>query len=112
MCAPSIVTDDWITKGCHIHVGDIELTIRPDHRGSVAFFPVFSATDSNLVKEAIKTARVMCLPDQHVRKRWIQRVTMAIAFMSGNQSALASLASGRMAELHFLRVALERWKQQ
>ena len=29
----SAVTDDWVAKGCHIHIDWVELAVRPDHDG-------------------------------------------------------------------------------
>lgn len=43
MCEPSKVTEDWVTKGMHIHVKGVELNIFTTHRNSgFAFRPVFS----------------------------------------------------------------------
>jgi hypothetical protein len=41
MCVPSVVADDWITKGCHIRVDRIELALRPNHLGGVVFSSVW-----------------------------------------------------------------------
>jgi hypothetical protein len=35
VCLPSAVADDWVKKGCHIHVHGVELTVAPDHQGGV-----------------------------------------------------------------------------
>jgi len=56
MCQASTVTDDWVTKGCHIHVNGVELNIFTNHLGGIDFRSVFSSTHENRVKQAIKTA--------------------------------------------------------
>jgi len=43
MCVPSVVADDWIIKGCHIHVNGIELALHPNHTGGAVFSSVFSS---------------------------------------------------------------------
>src|SRR5207249_6707125 len=47
MCQASKVTDDWVVKGCHIHIGAVELVVFPDHRGGVGFKPFFTVTAKN-----------------------------------------------------------------
>jgi hypothetical protein len=32
MCHPSVISDDWVTKGFHLHVEGIELAVRPGNR--------------------------------------------------------------------------------
>src|SRR5215469_15659923 len=54
MCFPSVVADDWIVKGCHIHADGIEPAVRSDHIGGVMFFGVFSAPDEVAVQAAIR----------------------------------------------------------
>ena len=45
MCRISAVSEDWVGKGCHVHVASVELALRPDHLGGIVFRPVFSTTD-------------------------------------------------------------------
>jgi len=109
MCQPSIVSEDWIIKGCHIHVDGVELVVFPDHRGQVGFRPFFATTPFDQARQAIKTAYETCLPDPEVRERWINRLNAARLLMLGYSGVLYSLANGRMAEFKFLRIAVERW---
>ena len=30
MCRISPISDDWVVKGCHLHVGKVEVVLRPD----------------------------------------------------------------------------------
>ena len=108
MCEPSKVTDDWVTKGCHIHVNGVELNIYTNYIGRIDFKPVFSSTAEERVNVAIKVAFDQCLPDPKVRTRWIQRLEMARIFMLDYPGVLQSLANGRMLEFKFDDIALER----
>ena len=109
MCEASKVTDDWVTKGCHIHVGGIELNVFTDHHGEIKFRAVFAATPANLLQQAIKTALEVCLPDRAVRTKWIKRLEMARVCMLGFEGQPARKANGRMLEFKFLRIPIERW---
>ena len=109
MCDASTVTDDWVTKGCHIHVDGVELNVFTNHRGEVQFRAVFASTPAHLLNRAIKTAIEVCLPDKTVRKKWIKRLEMARVFMLGFEGEPARIANGRMLEFKFLRIAIERW---
>jgi hypothetical protein len=110
MCAPSVVADDWISKGCHIKVNGIELAVRPDHLGGVVFGSVFSALPQLAVEEAIRMALRDCLTDARVRHAWIKRIDGAMVHLYSHSGVLREIALGRLAELHFLRIALARIK--
>lgn len=109
MCVPSVVADDWISKGCHIHVDGIELAVRPDHLGGVVFRSVFSSPNDATVQTAIRRAREECLSDDDVRKRWIQSIQRAKVHLMSHSGVLRRLAVGRVAELNFLEIALRRY---
>ena len=40
----SPISDDWVVKGCHLHVGTVEVALRPDHLGGIVCRKVFSTT--------------------------------------------------------------------
>jgi len=109
MCDSSKLADDWITKGCHIHIDGVELRVICDHRGGVDFRPVFSNTPLARLQSAVRAAIERCLPDPTVRARWIQRLRGATTYMLNYDGELASLANGRMIEFKYLRLAIERW---
>jgi hypothetical protein len=109
MCRPSVVTEDWVKKGCHIHVGAVELVVRPDHLGGVVFRPWFSKTPPEQAAVAIKIAREQCLADEDMRRRWIRDIEHAALYMLGYEGSLESLANGRLLEFKFLVLALERY---
>lgn len=110
MCQPSKVSDDWVVKGCHIHIGGVELTVAPDHRGTVVFRPFFSMTPVALADKAIKTANEDCLSDPAIRDRWIRTIRGATRYMLGYEGKYKSLANGRMLKFKFLILALQRYK--
>jgi hypothetical protein len=112
MCQASKVNDDWAKKGCHIHIGSVELVICPDHLGRVVFKPYFAVTSKNKkhVDGALKMAQDECLPNEDVRKRWIRSLNQAINHMLSFHGEPSSKAKGRMLEFRFLIMALERYK--
>lgn len=88
MCVPSVVADDWISKGCHIKVDGIELALRPDHLGVVVFSTVFSSPPGGVAEAAIRRAGEECLPDNDERKRWIESIQRAKAHLMSHRRAL------------------------
>src|SRR5438128_1673680 len=67
MCRPSTVGDDWVVKGCHIHVDGIELVMRPTHSAAyldgIVFKRFFGSTSDRAFQAAEKKARKECLAD-------------------------------------------------
>jgi hypothetical protein len=111
MCQASKVTDDWVVKGCHIHIGAVELVVFPDHKGGVGFKPFFTVTPKNekAVAKALKTAEEECLRDTQVRTHWIRSLNQAMSYMFSFDGEPSPLANGRMLEFKFLIIALERY---
>jgi hypothetical protein len=111
MCQASKVTNDWAVKGCHIHIGAVELVIFPDHLGGVGFKTFFTVTSEDLpaVKKALKMAREECLPDEKVRSLWVRSLRQAIRYMLSFEGEPSAKANGRMLEFKFLILALERY---
>jgi hypothetical protein len=109
MCVPSVVADDWIGKGCHIHVDGIELAVHPDHLSGVVFSSVFSSPAEAAVEAAKRRAREECLPNNDERKRWIASIQRAKIHLISHRGGMRKLAVGRVAELHFLEIALRRF---
>ncbi len=110
MCQPSVVAPDWVVKGCHIHVNGVELAVRPDHQGGVVFRSPFSSTSDKSVEAARKIAVENCLPDPEVRNRWVRDIERAMVSMISVRGALRDLALGRLAEFHFLLIALRNYE--
>ena len=99
---------DWVEKGFHIHIGAVELVLRPDHLGGVMFRGFFSATDPTDVTRAVRHARTVCLPDAAVRAKWVRDAGRAMSYLKDYRGALQTLANGRLLEFRFLILALER----
>lgn len=110
MCQPSVIADDWVVKGFHIHIGDIELVVRPDHRGRVLFRGFFTSDDPDDVDRAVRLATMQCLPDSAVRDKWVRDARRAMRFLRQYRGGLESLANGRLLEFRFLILALERYE--
>ena len=74
MCRASTVADDWVVKGCHIHVDGVELAVRPTHAtdylDGFVFKKVFRSTSDEAFTAAARKARDECLADPIVRARW------------------------------------------
>lgn len=107
MCRPSPISDDWIIKGFHLHVDDIELAVRPGHAsGLIVFASVFSRVDARLVDAAVSLVQTKCVQNPSVRRQWCTTIDRAIGYLDGCTGELADLANGRKAELTFLKHAL------
>ncbi len=113
MCQASVVTDDWVVKGCHIHVDGVELAVRPNHLGGVMFKEVFSSTPEDILRMAIQRAVRECLPDPAVRAKWRRTLEHAMEFVRGRAKSgddgLSRKANGRQLEFRFLILALDRY---
>src|SRR5438874_1434716 len=106
MCRASTVTDDWVVKGCHIHVDGVELAIRPTHSldfmDGFVFKKVFRSTADGVFLAAARKARSECLTNGYVRARWRRALQNAIEYVRGFAGELAALANGRQYE--FMRL--------
>ncbi len=111
MCRISAVSDDWVAKGCHVHVASVELALRPDHLGGIAYCPVFSSTNTwqLWVAEQLVKVKLEDVPWRNKLKNTIER---AMTHLMGVQGANYDLARGRLLELRMLVRALERWERK
>jgi hypothetical protein len=99
----SKVAPDWATKGAHIHVGGVELAVRPGAEGAVVFKPVFSGTSAIAASRAIAQANA-ALDDPTFRDQLFRDVVRGRDYLGSQVSAQARAKSG---ELNFLAKALE-----
>jgi hypothetical protein len=106
------VADDWVTKGFHIRVNGIELAVRPDHEGGVTFVSVFSSPEEADVQAAIRRATRECLDDGQVRTRWSESIQRAKLHLISFEGELQPIARGRLMEMRFLEIALQRYEEQ
>lgn len=116
MCRPSTVTDDWVVKGCHIHVDGVELGVRPSHSvdylDGVVFKKIFRSTTDGAFRAAAKKAREKCLTDAAVRERWRRSLDAAVRFMREFRGEPASKANGRQYEFVRLLCHLDAYGVQ
>lgn len=107
MCRPSVISADWVVKGFHLYVGNVEVAVRPGHwAGMIVFKSVFSSPAARDVDAATNAVRERCLTDPAVRAQWCDTIDRAIPYLDGYRGELADLANGRKAELAFLKRAL------
>jgi hypothetical protein len=107
MCEISKISDDWITKGCHVHVGPIELALRPDHRGGILIKKFFQSTSDKDADAAVRKFRDW-LEDEDNRRTLYRDIDRARRFVLGDWGLLTDLAHGRGKEFTFLLVALKK----
>ena len=104
----SAISLDWVEKGFHLHIGGVELTLRPDHLGGILIVPTFSTTPSRKAVLAIAQARLL-LDDPRFRRKAIRDAERAVDYLTKSVSGgLREQAIGRAAEISFLKSALER----
>ncbi len=103
----SSISEDWVGKGCHIHVDSIELSVLPDHRGGIVFKKVFSSTSDMDCDVAIRIA-TQILQDANWRRKLRGTLARAMEYLLGVRGQKMSKARGKLLELKFLIVALDR----
>ena len=106
MCRASTVTEDWVTKGCHIHVDGIELGVCPTHSldyfDCVLFETIFRTTPDAAFHAAAKKARETCLADPMIRDRWRRALRRGMQYVRTFTGEPAEKGNGRQYE--FLRL--------
>lgn len=107
MCRISKIGDDWIVKGFHLHVHDVELVMRPNHKGSIIFKKCFRSTPDREAQPAIGRASQL-LTDITWHQRFYRELERARRFVQTSGGRLSDLANGRAAEFTFLLVALRK----
>jgi hypothetical protein len=105
MCRISKISEDWIVKGFHIHVYDVELVMRPDHQGGIVFKKWFRSVSNEAARPAIERAREL-LQDEHWRRLFYREAMRAREYVRRTSTRLQDLAIGRAAEFTFLMAAL------
>ncbi len=116
MCRPSTVTDDWVVKGCHIHVDGVELAVRPTHSvdylEGVVFKRIFRSTPNTAFQAAARKAREVCLTDPAVRARWRRALHGGMIFVRSFSGEPADKANGRQYEFIRLIRYLEAYEER
>jgi hypothetical protein len=80
MCRISPVSEDWADKGCHLHVGKVEVALRPDHVGGIVCRRVFSKTEDWEIEAASKLVDA-ALADTVWRRKLRATVERAMIFL-------------------------------
>jgi len=111
MCRISVIHEDWVVKGCHVRVGDLEPGIRPDHRGGIVIRPIFSNTNPRELDPGVRLLMAR-IDDPEWRAGLRETVERAMEFLMGIRGVLQPHARGRLRELKMLVVALERWESR
>lgn len=116
MCRPSTVTDDWVGKGCHIHIDGIELAVRPTHSltylDGIVFKKVFRFTTDKEFRAAAKKTREKCLADATVRAQWRCALARGIEFVRSYTGEPADKANGRQYEFVRLIRHLDAYEEK
>jgi hypothetical protein len=97
--------NDWISKGFHIKIDGIELSMKPGNNGSIVFKKVFSSTPSRAAQKAIDKAYAL-LKDPSVRADFLNTAIKGRDYLKTFGTKAATSKSG---ELNFLVKALQKY---
>lgn len=104
----STIADDYVVKGLHIRLREIELAVHPDHSGAIVFRRVFASTPEADVDAAIREANEVLRKEPQAKQQLFDTAFRAREFLQGYTGALADLANGRAAEITFIMHALKK----
>ena len=112
LCRPSPIYVDWVEKGFHLHVGRVELVVRPGHKvGMVVLKRFFRGDAPTAVEEARRLVVEQCLASAVVRARWVATLGRAMEYLNGYAGPLAERANGRKYEFRRLQRALQHYRE-
>jgi hypothetical protein len=94
-------------KGCHVHVGRIEISLHPDNSGGIVFDCPFASSSAKDFDAATSVLRA-CLRDSQFRDQLHSAIRRAMEHMPSVQGFWAKKANGRLREFKFLLLALGR----
>ncbi len=94
---------DWGTKGAHMHVGNHEVRIFPDGRGSIGAEPI-RLRSGTATPEDVQRALAEIQSNPQLRADLIDKSRSAMGSMNSGEWGMSS---NRAAEMHFLIKALE-----
>jgi hypothetical protein len=104
----SPVAPDVVTKGVHIKVGGVELSVRPGQGGTVVFKPVFSSSTAAEVQAAVKQAEI-AMQSAKFRAQLHRTAERATDYLRSSDLPGAAARSG---ETRFLMKALEKVEEE
>ena len=100
----SKIADDWVVKRLHVHVGKVELMVRPGQGGTIVLKSVFSSTPAQDVDAAIRL--VQAEMTKVVFRQQLHRVAVrGVEYLRRCGLPGAAAKSG---ELRFLVIALKK----
>jgi hypothetical protein len=100
VCRISAVSDDWVSKGCHVHIGRVEVSIPPDHLGGLCFRSPFSSIGDKDLDAAI-TLVSHSLPDPEFRRSVRSAVERAMIYLLSIEGFWVAKVRGRLREFKF-----------
>jgi hypothetical protein len=109
-CRISFIDEDWVTKGCHVHVGYVEVALRPDHQRGIVCRKVHSTT-ADWELDAASREVVKALQDPKWRRKLKETLERAMTFLQSVEGQNRDKARGKLRELRMLLVALQRMEQ-
>ena len=95
---------DWVVKGVHVHVGNIELMVRPGHAGTIVLKPVFSSAPRQAVAAAIRHVQQR-LADVYFRRQLHRAARRGLEYL--RQCGLPG-AAAKSGEVRFQVIAFEK----
>jgi len=98
------IADDWVVKGLHVHVGAIELMVRPGQAGTIVLKPVFSSAPRQSVNAAISQVQLR-LADAQFRRQLHRAARRGLEYLRRRGLPGAAAKSG---EVRFLAIALKK----
>lgn len=100
----SKIAPDWSTKGFHVHVGAVEIALRPGKDGTIVLKKVFSSTSDSAFKDASRQM-LKALDDVAERAKLHRDAIRARDYLRGLGDPQSLAKAG---ELNFLAKALEK----
>jgi hypothetical protein len=108
----STVTDDWVSKGCHVHVGRTEVALRPSHEGLIVYRGIFSWTEPDEVEAAGRLIHERLMSrDAEFQEQLKKAIDRAMTFFTGVEGDFKRIARGRLYEMRRLQQILERMER-
>jgi hypothetical protein len=106
----SELSEDWAKKGFHVHVGKVEVIIRPDHQGGYVFRKAFALTPDKEFNAAVRALK-RDLQDAKARRLIHAKAERALEYLRSLGKGVddtARMARQKAAEIKFLIHAMRK----
>jgi hypothetical protein len=106
----SKLSEDWAEKGFHVHVGKVEVIIRPDHQGGYVFRKAFALTPDKEFNAAVRALK-RDLQDAKARRLIHAKAERALEYLRSLGKGVddtARMARQKAAEIKFLIHAMRK----